>query len=374
MTRISQTTGEFSDRAEELRYRESCWGEWSARYRTASVVGAVFYVLGFGIDFISVEKKDTLPILLGLRCLFAVICVAEGFGLKASSYRPSLDYVVLLVLIACSVFTDVIIALSPGGIGQHTLTVVALLLIFYAFIPNRISFTVTGALFASASFIATGLVFFEPSRNEIASAMLYLCLANVLGVVVATATQRLGRLQYKGIGGRTRYQQPSSGRNKDQEAGAERGGRGRQKIQAPCGAFSRRHRGASGRKGAVRQSGRLGPDRRRKGRGCLVCGCHGVRSPRLQGKDGGKDRVAQKRRRKGAAGRYPIGQIRRPGHRLRRGQRMDHIRRTPGDTKHFSRHHGKKAPGEGTEKTGRNRFSDRRFQSPQIHGSRRQGI
>ena len=199
MMRISQITGEFSERTDELQYRESCWGEWSARYRTASVVGAVFYVLGFAVDYISVEDQGALPALLALRCLFAAVCVAEGFGLRASSYRPSLDCVVLLVMIACSVFTDVIIAMSPGGVGQHTLTIVALLLIFYTFIPNRTSFTVFGALFASASFIATGLFFFEPSRNEIASATLHLGLANVLGVVVATATQRLGRMQYKGL-------------------------------------------------------------------------------------------------------------------------------------------------------------------------------
>lgn len=122
-----------------------------------ALLGAVLYAAGGLLDLLNVGLDAHMWCLLGTR--FAV-----GLGLVGTAsvvvrsyrYRSLLDHLVLAVMMAVAVGTTFIIALSPRGSTAHTVTVLAIVLIFYSLVPVGAINAALAGLFLSGGTAAGG--------------------------------------------------------------------------------------------------------------------------------------------------------------------------------------------------------------------------
>ncbi len=149
------------------------------------------------IDFLLVQSVELRVVLLGVRVAVAAVVLFFGLALTRGPLRPRwCDAGLAAIILVMGAATCVIIALSPGHVIAHALTVIVILLVVYLFVPASQIVTTGCAVMMSLGFLWIVLSRFEPRPNELALVVLYLVLVNVLGSFGARLEQRTRRSQF----------------------------------------------------------------------------------------------------------------------------------------------------------------------------------
>ncbi len=194
---VSRLTGEFASAEWEALYHAQSWETTARRIRLVSIAGAVFYLAGFVIDVLLVQDVELRILLLGVRIAVAAAVLGFGLAMARSLRRPSwCDTGLAAIILAMGAATCAIIALSPGDVMVHALTVIVILLVVYLFVPASPIVTTACAVVLSLGFLGVVLVRLEPQANELALVVLYLALVNVLGSFGDRLEQRTRRRQF----------------------------------------------------------------------------------------------------------------------------------------------------------------------------------
>jgi len=195
--RISPITGELISDEVENAYRLYVWDVSVRVLRVLAIAGSVFYLAGFTIDFQLVGREPELHWLLTIRVAVAMMLAAVALYVSPRRPRPrQTDLIVTLTQLAVAVATCLIIALSPGGIIFHALTVIVILLLFYLFAPNRLVLTAASAVFLSVLFPVVAVIRLEPLSEELTLVGLFLLLVNTFGCLNGREVRRARRERF----------------------------------------------------------------------------------------------------------------------------------------------------------------------------------
>jgi len=196
---ISPFSGEFIDPERESGYRQDNFPSFLRGLRLVAVVGGLFYLLGFGVDCQILGQGPLLWWLLVIRILFAALALGLAFHIRPDMDYRVVDRLALLVMLACSAATCLIIALSQvGSLGliQHSLTVFVFVTVYYLFVPGRLLYSAISAVSFTICFLILGRLYLSHTPSAFTVVTLYLVMVNLLGIIVTQRLQRLRRMQY----------------------------------------------------------------------------------------------------------------------------------------------------------------------------------
>lgn len=180
-----------------MRYRHHSWKEFSRQIRLIAYAGSGFFLAGFAIDWLLFEGDPRVWTLGAVRVGVAAAILIVGLLLNRCSDRIALaDGVVLTAILIVSAATCVIIALSPGQVVIHLVTALVVILVYYLFAPIPAVAVCAASLAFSAGFVASVYPRLLQRPNEVASVILYLMLANVLGMGSSRLLHQVRRREY----------------------------------------------------------------------------------------------------------------------------------------------------------------------------------
>ncbi len=194
--KISFWSGQFRDPALEERFRRHMWPLWWRQIRSVGLWASVFFILGWLVDYGVVDEPSQRWTLLGIRLVFAAFCLGLSLWVHRLSHPYLADYVTFIAMLACAAATCLIILLSPLDLFQPTMTVFVITLCFYFFVPNRLLFNLLSSLALGLGFILVALVHIRPSAQDLLLMILYLLLANLLGLLTLQRLHLLHRQEY----------------------------------------------------------------------------------------------------------------------------------------------------------------------------------
>jgi len=177
---ISRWSGSFADTGLEARFAKE---DWPARVRQLQIAGLtggpVFLSLGYS-DYVAIGTGPALAIMISAR--IAICCASLGFAAALSRIKSPLVasfgvFVLSLSLAACFLFG---VYVKHEGAEFRSSTIMALVLIYYFFVPIRLPWAAAAAVLATSGYLAVlGLIGAPP--KEIAYVAPMLVLLNVLG-------------------------------------------------------------------------------------------------------------------------------------------------------------------------------------------------
>ena len=193
---VSSVTGQFLDPELERAYAESVWSDRVERLRLVAVVGAVLFLGGVVVDPMLAVSRSAQAWMFVLRVGAAAILCGVAVAVSRMQGRPkALEATVLGAMLLTALATCVIIALSPGELLLHALTVISLLMGFYVFVPVPTLTALFVGLVFSGSFFVVAVQFHVPSP-VLSLVVLYLTLVNVIGALVVRQTHSARRREY----------------------------------------------------------------------------------------------------------------------------------------------------------------------------------
>lgn len=193
---IDPLLAEFEDRQLERRFQEYIRPTRVRDTRLAVTLGAVFYALFAFTDYLNVGAGFEYTMILVTR--LAVAALGIGAALLAERYwRWLVNGVIPTVVVACALSGLLLITLKrPFDIGWHGMSMLAMLLAGYIFIPNRFMPSVVVAVFASLGFLWLMWVHFNPGPNIVVTLIVILLVVNIVGAMAAYRVSRMQHLAF----------------------------------------------------------------------------------------------------------------------------------------------------------------------------------
>lgn len=194
---ISRLTAEFSHPRAEAEFREATYPARVRETRIAIAIAVVFY-LAFAItDYLAVGMGEEyrLIFLTRLSLCAAGIAIAWSAG---HFWRALMEGITptLVVSLALAGFLSITL-LRPYEAGWHGMSLMAMLLGVYVFIPNRFLPATVVAVGATAAFFWLLTQHFQPPDNYVLTLFLLLMALNLFGIHTAHRISRLLRESYR---------------------------------------------------------------------------------------------------------------------------------------------------------------------------------
>ena len=195
-TARSPISGRFRDNDVEREFRRASFAGEVNRIRAVAFPAAAFYLAGIAVDALIVRDPRTLQWLVLMRLVVSTIIACSGILVARCAERPRW-FLPLLDggLLVTAAATCSIIALSPGALVLHALTVLVMLVVFYLFVPLPTLHALGVGVAFSAGFLATAH-FFKPEPEALPPVLLYLALINVLGTLTVRLDHHSRRREF----------------------------------------------------------------------------------------------------------------------------------------------------------------------------------
>ncbi|MGD9125253.1 MAG: ATP-binding protein [Desulfarculaceae bacterium] len=193
---IGLWNSKFRDPGLEDKFRLATVREWKRRLSLVAISGGAFYLAGFWVDYSIMGINPTSIMLLIVRVVFAALAVGLGLYIRRIDDHKTIDYLSLLVLMACVVGTLLIIHQSKVPATRHALTIFVFVMIFFIFVPTRIWINTVSSFSLSLGFLIITLFTTQTPVAVLAMIIIYVVLGNILGWFTAIHLQRLNRLQW----------------------------------------------------------------------------------------------------------------------------------------------------------------------------------
>jgi len=193
---LSAVTGQFVDDGLERAYAASVSDDRVERLRMIAVVGVVFFLGGVIADPMLATSPSAQAGMFMLRVVAAAVLVGVAVVVPRLRDRPvTLEWVVVGAMLLTAVATCLIIALSPGELLLHAVTVITVLMVFYLYVPVPTLVALLVGLVLSGAFFVVAVQAHAPSP-ALTLVVLYLTLVNVIGAFVVRQTQMTRRREY----------------------------------------------------------------------------------------------------------------------------------------------------------------------------------
>jgi diguanylate cyclase (GGDEF)-like protein len=192
-------TGEFCDERQELEYREHVQASTVRLLRTSLTVVALLFLAFALVDFHMVDDSSTLGMLLGIRLLFAVSCLALVALLGRMPALVDSPYPLNAILLLLVISSILIVPLRPETVETQLSAIITETLTLYLFIPNRIPWMVGQSILLAIGFVAGIIWAINPPLERVLVLLLVLTLPNIIGLMTALRLNKLQRLQFHSL-------------------------------------------------------------------------------------------------------------------------------------------------------------------------------
>ena len=193
---IHWLTGQFRNRSNELKYRDSI--EQSVRFesRFAVIVVAVLFAM-FGItDYNLLGLTREYYLLLTMRIIVVSSCLILAFIIGRSGGYSRNVWLHALPLWIVATGIVLIVPLRPESLSTQVTAIVVAIMAFYLLIPNLLTVSALASLYLSVSFLAVAVVFAELSPVATVTIGLLIMVANIVGYTALLRIEFLQRKQY----------------------------------------------------------------------------------------------------------------------------------------------------------------------------------
>lgn len=187
---------EFEDPALEALYRRTMQRQDARQLRYALWMIAAIFLLFTLADYLLLGAGARFLVLAAIRAIVALCCLALARFIgrhPAQVHRPLPLNLVYLAAITGLLLT---ILIHPGSIGLHISSVVVACLTIYLLVPNRLPWILTWNGYLSIGFILGSLLWKPLSSGMLASSLLILTFANLMGWLTFSRLNRLQRKQF----------------------------------------------------------------------------------------------------------------------------------------------------------------------------------
>ncbi|MGD9367695.1 MAG: hypothetical protein PVH87_18490 [Desulfobacteraceae bacterium] len=194
---VSKFTGEFLDKKMEQRFLSTTWEDYKISPRNAMYIGGMIF-LAFSItDLLSeIDQKRILHLFLvrGLTSLF--LFASAGYIHREKSYFAGFHLLSLTNQLVIA-FALIMIGMLKNLLFIHNaFHVFMLTLVFYQFVHNRFSYTLMACSIFPLMYIGINLGYYDLNTIDIVRFILYLALANGLGIQMLRSLNRNRRKEY----------------------------------------------------------------------------------------------------------------------------------------------------------------------------------
>lgn len=193
---LGTLTGEFRDPDLERQFRLSTARDWARQVSMVSMVGGVFFLAGFWVDYVTLGLNQTSLTLLLIRAVFALIALGLGWLNRNCEKPERVDGFALSVLMACVIATIFIVYSTPVPSIRHALTVFVFVIVFFVFVPTRIWINAITSGLLSIGFLIVSRLTMETPMPVMVMIVLYVFLGNILGWIATVHLHRLRRMQW----------------------------------------------------------------------------------------------------------------------------------------------------------------------------------
>jgi hypothetical protein len=194
---LARFSGEFTESDLESSFLNDTWADYKKSPRNAMLIGALILIAFAGVDLLSVPGKLELLLLFPLRGITAIFLVGSSIYVhRARDYFEGFQPLTLvnqLVVASALILVGVIKQLSFIHNAFHVFMVT---LVFYQFVHNRFIYTLVACAFSSAAYLAVSFGMYQLRVLDLVRFVLYLTLANGLGIPMLRYLNRSRRKEY----------------------------------------------------------------------------------------------------------------------------------------------------------------------------------
>lgn len=194
---VSKFTGEFLDKEMEQKFLSTTWADYKISPRNTMYIGGLIF-LAFSITELlsGIDQKRLLYIFL-MRSLTSLLLFASaGYIHRKKNYFSEFhllslanQLVVAFVLIMIGVIKNLLFI-------HNAFHVFMLTLLFYQFVHNRFYYTLIACGFFPLMYLEINLSYYDMDIIDIVRFILYLALANGLGVQMLRSLNKNRRKEY----------------------------------------------------------------------------------------------------------------------------------------------------------------------------------
>lgn len=189
-------SGRFRAKDLEHAFQRESFRPDTNRLKAVAFPAAAFYLAGIALDALLARDPRSLQLMVFIRLTVSAAIAFSAFLVARCAERPRWLMPLLdLTLLITAAATCLIIALSPGDLLLHALTVLVMLLVFYLFIPLPTLHAFGVGMTFSIAFVVT-VHLFKPESEALPPVVLYLALINVLGVLALRLDQGSRRREF----------------------------------------------------------------------------------------------------------------------------------------------------------------------------------
>jgi diguanylate cyclase (GGDEF)-like protein len=195
--RIDRLTAEFVYPETEWGFREYIKDSRIRDTRMAIFISALFYLFFAVTDFLGMQGSPDYLIVLLTRLGICAVGVTAAFIAQRSWQQLVNGTIPSLVSGSGMAAFIAITFLRPYSIGWHGMSMMAMLLGVYVFIPNRFLAVIMIGITASLAFLTLAVIQLDLQVNELARLTTLLAVTNILGAMTNYRLSRLMREEYR---------------------------------------------------------------------------------------------------------------------------------------------------------------------------------
>lgn len=186
----------FTDPVVETDYAESIREERVEALRFFATFGGLLFLATIGADYLYLGASEGFVQLMILRTIAGMICLLAAVILPLLKTDLAVDIAILLAALTISAVLCVVPYYRIEEAQIHQLVVVITLIIFYSFLPVRLSYQLLIGVFMTVFLLGVMVVEIKAKPFDIAGVAIFITLANGVGFFTTRKAQRLSRLNY----------------------------------------------------------------------------------------------------------------------------------------------------------------------------------
>lgn len=194
--RISRWTAEFADPAAEADFRKAIEAAWARATRIAMAVAALIFFTFTLTDYFNMGASRQYALVFFTRLGISLFGLAAAFYAKRFAgwlVNGAIPTIVVFTALCAFVLIAPYRGLSPGWLGM---SMMAMLLGTYVFIPNRFGLSIAMGLLGTAGFLWQVITSYPMEWNFAMNYLLLLAVINLLGGITVYRVNWQLREQY----------------------------------------------------------------------------------------------------------------------------------------------------------------------------------
>ncbi|NWG86186.1 MAG: GGDEF domain-containing protein [Hydrogenophilaceae bacterium] len=194
--RISLWTAEFADPGTEAAFRADIQEVWAKATHLALMVAALVFFVFTVTDYLNMGAGAEYSVVFSTRLAVSLFGLAAAFYAKRFAAQLVSGLIPTAVVFTALCAFVLIIPYRPFSPGWHGMSMMAMLLGIYVFVPNRFVLSVSMALLGTVGFLWQVLSHFYMAANYVLTLLLLMSVINLLGGITVYRVNRMLREQF----------------------------------------------------------------------------------------------------------------------------------------------------------------------------------